>query len=55
MNIDSFNSLVVFSYLVISTIKIDNIELVCTRDTIYIVLFYLKNNLLSLLIASFKA
>ena len=55
MNINSFDSLVVFSYLVISTIKIDNIGLVYTRDTIYIVLFCLENNLSLLLIALFRA
>ena len=55
MNINNFDSLVVFSYLVISTIKIDNIELAYTRDTIYIVLFYLENNPSSLLIALFRA
>ena len=54
MNISSSNSLVVFSYLVISTIKIDDIELVYIRDTIRIVLFYLEDNFSSLLIALFK-
>ena len=55
MNINNFDSLVVFSYLVILIIKIDDIELVYIRDTIRIVLFYLKDNLSLLLIVLFKA
>ena len=55
VNINNFNSLVVFSYLAILIIKIDDIKLVYTRDTIYIVLFYLEDNLSLLLIALFKA
>ena len=54
MNIDNFDSLVVFSCLVISTIKIDDIGLVYTRDTIRIVLFCLEDDLSPLLIALFK-